>query len=247
MSNVPQLDPGLRRGGTVRQVAYLPCSPAKAGAQSGSPPSRGNKLHVLRNDTHRTRSRRSPSSRLERQRIPIHAVPLAGRLGPIVEHVPQMPPAPPAMHLGPRHPQRRIHPRPHRVGQRLPKARPPGPALELGLRREVRQRAPAAREDPRTMLAIQRARIRTLGTFLAKDVVRIRRQLLPPLRVGQRDLEPLRRLRRLRRAPHKAKPAAPAPASVRKARRSWVISVSIVRNIGTREPTDKVTPRLSIC
>src|SRR5450631_386157 len=44
------------------------------------------------------------------------------------------------------------------------------------------------------MLLEQRARTRALGTLLAQDVILLRRQLRPPLRVGLFDLEFLRGL-----------------------------------------------------
>jgi len=43
-SIVPQLGPGLRRGGGILRASHLPrCFPAKAGTQSGLPPSRENR------------------------------------------------------------------------------------------------------------------------------------------------------------------------------------------------------------
>ena len=46
-SIIPQLGPGLRRGGGMLRASHLPrCFPAKAGTQSGLPPSRENKEAV---------------------------------------------------------------------------------------------------------------------------------------------------------------------------------------------------------
>ena len=42
VGRVARLGPGVRRGGKEVGGGTLPCSPAKAGAQTGSPPSRGN-------------------------------------------------------------------------------------------------------------------------------------------------------------------------------------------------------------
>src|SRR3546814_13587262 len=74
-------------------------------------------------------------ARPEHHRHAVHAIALAGRLGPVVEDVPQMPATPRAMDLGARHQQLAIRAGADRVRQRRPETRPDGAAVERGCRR----------------------------------------------------------------------------------------------------------------
>src|SRR5262245_33232286 len=89
----------------------------------------------------------------------------------------------------PNHAERPIRGLAYRLVERLPEARPAGPALELGGRREVVESAAGAGEDAFPLFLIQRTRERPLGGFLAQDGVLIRAQKRTPLRVGVRDFE----------------------------------------------------------
>src|SRR3954467_11928948 len=71
---------------------------------------------------------------------------------------------------------------------------PPGARRELHLGREERQAACGAGENPRPLLAVERARARVLGAFLAHDVERLPGKALAPF--------VLRELHRLRGRGH---------------------------------------------
>src|ERR1700733_6467165 len=75
------------------------------------------------------------------------------------------------------------------VVQRLPETRPAGAALIFGFRGEQRIVATGTGEDALAMFLEQRARIRSLGAFLAQDFILLRRQLRAPFGVGLLDLE----------------------------------------------------------
>src|ERR1700720_2719459 len=101
------------------------------------------------------------SSRLSRTLAPfgyefqgnaVHAVAQAGGWRAVIKDVAKMPAATPAMDLGAFHQKTPIEFSAHRAVDRTPKARPPGPALELGLRLEQRKLAAGAGEDPLAML-----------------------------------------------------------------------------------------------
>src|SRR5271154_6407423 len=115
---------------------------------------------------------------MEHQRETVHAVAQSGRLRAVVKNVAEMAAAAPAMNFGAGHAEARVLGFTDRILQRLIKARPSGAALELGLRGEQRQVAAGAGEGALAVLLEQRARARTLGAFLAQDLVLLRRQLL---------------------------------------------------------------------
>src|SRR4029079_13912493 len=77
------------------------------------------------------------------------------------------------------------------VVERLPKTRPAGAAVELGVRREQIELAGRTLEDALAVLVVERARERPFRGFLAQHLILIRREQLLPLLVGVRDLEGL--------------------------------------------------------
>src|SRR5678815_1806008 len=110
---------------------------------------------------------RCGSGRPEGERDPVHAVPEPGRRWPVVEDVPQVPAAPPAVDLRAHRQEAAVLARAHRVRKRRPEARPPGVTLVLGLRREEREAAAGAEERSLSMLLQERARPRALGAVRA--------------------------------------------------------------------------------
>ena len=131
--------------------------------------------------------------RPEGHRRAVHAIPLAGRLGPVVEHMAKVSAAARAMHLHARHHHPAIGLGAHRLGQGCPEARPAGAALELGLAAEQRVRASRAGEGARTVLGVERARSRPLGRLVAQHAIGRGRQLGLPLGVAELDRKALRR------------------------------------------------------
>src|ERR1700733_15671347 len=123
------------------------------------------------------------------QRKTVHAVAQAGRLWTVIEDVAEMAAAATAMNFAAQHAEGAIFPFAHGIIQRLIEARPAGAAFVLRLGREQRQVATGAGEGAFAVFLEQRARPRTLGTFLAQDFVLLRRQLGAPFRVGLFDLE----------------------------------------------------------
>ena len=112
----------------------------------------------------------------------VHAVSQPRRSRPIIEHMPQMPFASRALHLGPLHAQRRIRQLNHiLLRYRSPEARPPRPRIKLRLRIEQSRVAPQAPEHPRAMLIQIRTRIRHLRIRQPRNPKRIRAELFPPL------------------------------------------------------------------
>src|SRR3546814_3080203 len=81
-------------------------------------------------------SRSGASGRPEAERRAVHAIALAGRLRPVVEDMPQMPAAAPAMHLGARIAKLAVGRGRDGALQRRPETRPAGMAFEFGLRSE---------------------------------------------------------------------------------------------------------------
>src|SRR6266446_4291727 len=135
----------------------------------------------------------------------VHAIPQAGRLGPIVEHVAQVPAAAPAVNLRARHEETPVGRGPDGPIDRRPKARPAGAAVELRVRLEQGQIAAGAGVGAPGVLLVQRARPRPLGSVLAEHPKLLGRQHRPPLGLGPGDLECFGRGHlRLRSAPAQA-------------------------------------------
>src|SRR3546814_17352321 len=88
------------------------------------------------------------------------------------------------MDLGARHQQLAIRAGADRVRQRRPETRPAGAAVELGCRRIEVLPAALAREQPRAMLVVQRARERPLGGRVAQNRISQAATLLPPLGIA---------------------------------------------------------------
>ena len=97
---------------------------------------------------------------LEFERYAVHAIALTGRLRPVLEHMAEMPAAAAAMHFGSRHEQAAIGFGLDRIVERRPEARPPGAAVELGIRSEQRLPATGTVVDPGFVLLVERARCR---------------------------------------------------------------------------------------
>src|SRR5205807_5465889 len=76
---------------------------------------------------------------------------------------------------------------------RRPKARPPGAAVELGVRRKERLTAAGAVIDPAAILLVERARPGTFGAVFPQYSVLRRRQLAPPFLFAQRNRKRLPR------------------------------------------------------
>src|SRR5204862_168945 len=115
-------------------------------------------------------------------------------LRPIVEDMAEMATAPATMHLDPLHHQRSVAMHTDDLRQRRPEARPARAAIELGLRREERLRAPLAGKDAAAMLAVERAAIGPFSALTAQDVIGRRPQFLPPCGIAHRNGKALRRL-----------------------------------------------------
>src|ERR1700682_686837 len=95
-----------------------------------------------------------------------------------------MPAAAPAMHLGALHPETPVGFGALRALDRTPKARPPGPTLELGLRFEERQFAAGAGKHPLAMLVKQRAAEGRFRVLMPEHLILSRREQAPPFLVG---------------------------------------------------------------
>src|SRR6266487_437996 len=126
---------------------------------------------------------------LERQRARVDAVPLAGRLGTIVEDVAKVAAAAAAHDLGAPHEQAVVRPQLDRLGDRgLVEARPAGARVELGVRAE--QPGATAGAPVEAVLVVARVRTgeRHLGVRLTQHVVPQWSQFLAPLLVRLGDL-----------------------------------------------------------
>src|SRR3546814_2964518 len=93
------------------------------------------------------------------------------------------------MDLGARHQQLAIRAGADRVRQRRPETRPAGAAVELGCRRIEVLPAALAREQPRAMLVVERARERPLGGRVAQHRISLAAKLLLPLRSEEHTSE----------------------------------------------------------
>src|SRR5579872_414606 len=93
----------------------------------------------------------------ELQRQAIHAVAKAGRGWAVVEDVPEVAAAAPAVNFRAVHHERTIFSRLDRVGQRLIEARPAGAAIEFCRRREEGQVASGAVVGALAKLLVERA------------------------------------------------------------------------------------------
>src|ERR1700685_634008 len=122
----------------------------------------------------------------------VHAVTQACRFRTILEDVTEMAAAAPAVELGPHHSEGAILGRADSIFEWPEEARPAGAALEFRFRGEQRQIAAGAGEDAPEMRLEQWTRVRTLGAFLAQDLILLRRQLGAPFGIGFLDFELLR-------------------------------------------------------
>src|ERR1700732_207302 len=103
-----------------------------------------------------------------------------------------MPAAAPAMHLGALHPETPVGFGAHRAFDGTPKAWPPGPALELGLRLEKWKLAASAGEDTLAMLVQQRAAASRFRGLMPEHLILSGCEKAPPFLVGLRHLQLLR-------------------------------------------------------
>src|ERR1051326_6832413 len=131
----------------------------------------------------------------ELERNAVHAVAQSGRLGPVLEDMPEMPTAAAAMHLGAAHEKAAVGLGLHRVVERRPEARPSRAAVELRAGVEQGLAAAGAVKDPSAVLLIERSRPGALGAVLAQDPVLLGIQLPAPFLVAELDLKMLVRFR----------------------------------------------------
>src|SRR5947207_7494629 len=121
---------------------------------------------------------------IESQRGRVDAVPEAGRPRAIVEHVSEMRAAVRAFNFGPPHEQTAVHLLPDPLfPERLPEARPSGPRIELGLRREEFSAADDAPVDPVFVVVPIFTGKGPLGPLVHGDLVLDWRQALPQPRL----------------------------------------------------------------
>src|SRR5262249_37416791 len=122
----------------------------------------------------------------------IHAISKSGRLRSILENMTEMSAAAATVNLRSRHPKSPIGPGGDPIGKGLPKAGPPGVALELGLRRKQRQIAAGTSECSGALLFIERAGVRPLRSLLSQHGILLARQEFPPFGVRVCHFETLR-------------------------------------------------------
>src|SRR5690348_16933674 len=126
---------------------------------------------------------------LERQRARVDAVPLAGRLGTVVEDVAKVAAAAAAHDLGAPHEQAVVRPQLDRLGDRgLVEARPAGARMELGVRAEQPGATAGAPVEAVLVVVDVRTGERHLGVRLTQHAVLQWGQFLAPLLVGLGDL-----------------------------------------------------------
>src|SRR6185437_15825359 len=157
-----------------------------------SPP-RGERAFLLPLPCLRERAGVRALSRLERHRRDIHAIPQSRRLRPVGEHMPEMPAAFRAMHLGPRHEQGAILRGADTTLDRRVKTRPAGAALELGRRVVDRRAATRTDEGAGSLFLVERAGPGALRAVLAQHMIRLWAELAAPLLVRFLDREVLGR------------------------------------------------------
>src|SRR5688500_11377610 len=116
--------------------------------------------------------------------LDLHSFPTR-RSSDLVEDVALVSAAADAVVLDPLHEELAVGLGAEAAGDEVVEARPPGAALVLGLGLEERQRAAGAYIRARALLAVERARARTLGAFLAQHRERLGREALPPFFVGE--------------------------------------------------------------
>src|SRR5207248_6289431 len=133
---------------------------------------------------------------LKLERDSVHAIPQPGRLGPVLEDMPEMPAAASAMHLGAAHEKAAVGLGLDPVFEGRPEARPSRAAVEFGSGVEQRLAAGGAVIDPGAVLLVERARPGALGAVLAQYPVLLGVQLATPFLVAVLDLEMLVRFRR---------------------------------------------------
>src|ERR1700704_4753276 len=121
---------------------------------------------------------------LERERDAIHAIAQPGRLGPVLEDMPEMPAAASAMHLGAAHEKAAVGLGLNPVFEGRPEARPSRAAVEFGSGVEQRLAAGGAVIDPGAVLLVERARPGALGAVLAQDPVLLGVQRATPFLVA---------------------------------------------------------------
>src|SRR6476659_2841551 len=163
----------------------------------------------------------------------VHAVAKARGLWPVVEHVAEVPAAASAEHLGARHEQTVVGSLDHRIVERLPEARPPGAAVELGVGGEQVERTPGTAEDAAPVFIVEWTAVRRLGAGLSQNVVLSGSQQPLPLVVGMRDLVAERA-----HAPAAAMPTTAAPALARNRRLvASIAPIQVIRLILERKPS----------
>src|SRR5438270_9472269 len=126
---------------------------------------------------------------MEVERRAVHAVALSGRGRAILEDMPEMSPAAPAMHLGAAHEEAPVGFGLDGIFERRPEARPAGAAVEFGAGVEQRLTTAGAMIDSGAALLIERARAGAFGAMLAQHPVLLRGQSLAPFLVAQRHVE----------------------------------------------------------
>jgi hypothetical protein len=146
----------------------------------------------------------SSGDRFEGQRDTVHAVAKTGRLGAIVEDVPQMAAALAAMYGRPDHAERCVSGGADRAVKRRPKTRPAGSTLELGCRGERLKVATDAGKIAAPLFVQQFAGEGALGRALPQHCVLIGGQEFAPLGIGVGNLEVLGCRRRAADPPSRA-------------------------------------------
>ena len=192
-----RVDDAQRRGGGDRRIDRRPPGLQDLHARGGRERMRAAD-DAPRGHRHRAAGldHAAPVFGYEAERDAVVAVAQPGRLRTVVEEMALVAAAADAVVLGARIDQLEVALGAERAGNQREKARPAGAALVLHRRGEERQAAADADEHAGTLLAIQRARARALGPFIAEHVVLLRGKDLPPLVV--RALERLGRERHVR-------------------------------------------------
>jgi hypothetical protein len=123
---------------------------------------------------------------LEIQDYPIDTVSQTGRRGTVIEYMTEMRMAAATLHLRPLHPMTVIRQIDHTaLADRLIKARPAAPALELGIALEKRIAANRAIICADLMIFLQRTAVWPLCTLLPCNRIDILRKNVLPLIIGQ--------------------------------------------------------------
>src|SRR5213080_3868771 len=133
--------------------------------------------------------------RIEFQRDRIHAIAVAGRLGAVREHVPEVAAAAGARDLGATHPKSTVFMQLHCARlDRLPETRPAGPRLELRLRAEQLSSTTGTPIHAALFRRGVRTGERALRSLVAQHLELLGRQAPTPLLFGPRKRLRLRLL-----------------------------------------------------